>query len=205
VIVKQEKSAETIANEMGFKVGDKIWYSGTKEYYGKITKFILQGNHLYCETDIIHYGSKMGSMVSMHGNVTNKASVQVMSKEESAFISKLLNCKDLWTDNTAGLVYNINRPDLAIDVDITYGSIKAYLEGIGLKPDQIAYRFSTGLVYEVNPKDAIDFGNFLLKNVNCEEIWSYNYAGNLKTTEELYNKFMKEYNIFTSLNELVNI
>ncbi len=174
VIVKQEKSAETIANEMGFKIGDRIWFVGTKEYHGKITKFLFMDNDLYCETDTIYPGSTEGINVILSGDgddeyVTNKASVQVKSKEESVFISKLLDTKDLWTDYTASLVYNINRPNLAIDVDITFSSIGDYLEGIGQEPvlitedkvkiwnpDQIVYRTWSGFIYPDKVEDILN-------------------------------------------------
>lgn len=82
--LKHDKTVEQIANDLGFKIGNKVFHYPFKYYKGIILGFgIDKNNELYIKTDICErlYLDKEDK-----NWITNKVAIHVQTKEEFDFI-----------------------------------------------------------------------------------------------------------------------
>lgn len=85
--LKPQKTPKQLAAELGFKIGDKIWYVPEKKYYGEIKKFIIY-NRLECITDNMEGAASV--ILNDNNIVTNKVAIYCPTKEDKIFIRTLL-------------------------------------------------------------------------------------------------------------------
>ena len=120
---KKIKTAEELANELGFKIGDKVWdledrWGKDNRYNGEITEFIL-----FCKDDnsTEHIlGCRIGKYMARYlTSITNKVAIHTLTKEGFDFIlNSKLNGRMVKWEAEEGWYLGIN---------LTHGAIQTYL------------------------------------------------------------------------------
>jgi hypothetical protein len=126
--VFEEKSAEELANELGFKISDKCYYKLC--YFGEILSFDIDAGNVYA-----NFKNKQDCAYLR--NITNKVAIYCPTKEDFEFTIKQLNrSKGLIYDNdykyfpiNSSLMLNENNID-----DYLILSIDEYCKSQGIEP-----------------------------------------------------------------------
>lgn len=135
----QEKTPEQEANELGFKIGDKVWNKETKEYLGTTTKFYKSITENLCYITDISKG--------ILDRITNKVAIHTPTKEDFEFITNLLNyqwisgstTKNRWSIKKEQTCITLFRQEFvgkkySEDSGILIITIDEYMKSIGEKP-----------------------------------------------------------------------
>jgi hypothetical protein len=131
-----EKSAEELANELGFKVGDKVWNIETEFYLGEIKSFSTMN------TNQLYFDVTTGNTWTLHNKITNKVAIHCPTKEDFEFIYyKLYNKHDkfnyFFNVHQENSIIGVNKQEywhLKYSKDYLILSIDEYMQSQGIKP-----------------------------------------------------------------------
>lgn len=135
--IKETKTPEQLANELGFRIGDKCWCVNKKDLYlGELIEvYINKSDNFICGV----FSKKKIDWQSKLVDATNKVAIHTSTKEEFEFICKKLHPKENWFKRTWNYVA-INDAGLSVD-NFKLGNpydliltVEEYLKSIGETP-----------------------------------------------------------------------